>query len=134
MLRSLFLAGVTACFVFTGASASFAQSVNADQYEMGQVEGQRRHDDCWQGDRRDRRNCRNEPSARPNSNDAGVAIGAGIIGLTIGAIIIGAASDKKKREDARNYDRWLADCSRRYRSFDPRSGTYIGRDGRRYSC
>jgi BA14K-like protein len=26
------------------------------------------------------------------------------------------------------------DCARRYRSYDPASGTYMGHDGRRHSC
>ena len=29
---------------------------------------------------------------------------------------------------------WEARCSYRYRSFDPRSGTYLGYDGRRHYC
>jgi len=29
---------------------------------------------------------------------------------------------------------WLAYCSSRYRSFDPRTGTYMGYDGHRHPC
>ena len=29
---------------------------------------------------------------------------------------------------------WLDSCSRRYRSFDPASGTYVGFDGRVHPC
>lgn len=29
---------------------------------------------------------------------------------------------------------WLDSCSRRYRSFDPVSGTYVGFDGRVHPC
>ena len=29
---------------------------------------------------------------------------------------------------------WAAYCMSRYRSFDPASGTYLGRDGRRHYC
>lgn len=29
---------------------------------------------------------------------------------------------------------WYADCARRYQSFDPRSGTYLGHDGYRHLC
>lgn len=29
---------------------------------------------------------------------------------------------------------WYAYCSDKYRSFDPRSGTFIGRDGSRHTC
>ena len=31
-------------------------------------------------------------------------------------------------------DDWLAYCSSKYRSFDPRSGTYLGYDGLRHPC
>jgi hypothetical protein len=29
---------------------------------------------------------------------------------------------------------WVAACARRYRSFDPESGTYLGYDGYRHAC
>src|SRR6516165_2873520 len=29
---------------------------------------------------------------------------------------------------------WIASCARRYRSFDPASGTYLGYDGYRHYC
>ena len=29
---------------------------------------------------------------------------------------------------------WVAACARRYRSFDPDSGTYLGYDGLRHYC
>jgi hypothetical protein len=29
---------------------------------------------------------------------------------------------------------WLASCTKRYRSFDPISGTYLGYDRRRHYC
>lgn len=29
---------------------------------------------------------------------------------------------------------WIAYCSRKYRSFDPRTGTFLGYDGRRHPC
>lgn len=55
----------------------------------------------------------------------GGAAAAGIIGgLFLGAIIASEA----QRQQAINY------CASRYRSFDPGSMTYLGRDGRRYSC
>ncbi len=28
----------------------------------------------------------------------------------------------------------IADCARRFRSYDPNSQSYLGRDGRRHSC
>lgn len=58
----------------------------------------------------------------------GTAAGVGI-GLAAGAIIGGAiaASSARAQQNA-------AYCSRRYRSYDPRSGTYLNNDGNRYPC
>lgn len=55
----------------------------------------------------------------------GGAVAAGVIGgLIVGAIIAGEA----QRQQAASY------CARRYRSYDPYSRTFVGRDGRRYHC
>ena len=59
--------------------------------------------------------------ARP---DPGAAIAAGIIGLAAGAIIAGSASQ----------NRHVQRCLNTYRSYDPSSDTYVGRDGRRRLC
>ena len=58
----------------------------------------------------------------------GGAAGLGI-GLAAGAIIGGAiaASAAQANQNA-------AYCSQRYRSYDPRSGTYLSTDGNRYPC
>jgi hypothetical protein len=45
-------------------------------------------------------------------------------GLLLGAII----ANEAQRNQGANY------CAQHYRSYDPRSGTFVGRDGRRYSC
>ncbi|WP_291852615.1 BA14K family protein [Bradyrhizobium sp.] len=54
------------------------------------------------------------------------------IGLGVGAVIIGGAiaahAAEQQRRDAINY------CMQRYRSFDPYSMTYLGRDGFRRPC
>ncbi|UTV40488.1 BA14K family protein (plasmid) [Ensifer adhaerens] len=65
---------------------------------------------------------------------AGLAAGA--IGLALGAIIIGAAKEAERKREAEAYRRNDRDarCLARYRSYDPRSGTFIGRGGRRYEC
>ena len=57
--------------------------------------------------------------------DVGAAIGLGI-----GAAIIGGAiaAGEAQRRDSIGY------CMQRYRSYDPESMTYVGRDGRRRSC
>ncbi|CAN5293521.1 hypothetical protein BH10PSE10_BH10PSE10_26970 [soil metagenome] len=58
----------------------------------------------------------------------GTAAGVGI-GLAAGAIIGGAiaASSAQAQQNA-------AYCAQRYRSYDPRSGTYLSTDGNRYPC
>jgi hypothetical protein len=61
---------------------------------------------------------------RGSGGDGG-AVAAGVIGgLFLGAIIASEA----QRQQAIEY------CARRYRSFDPQSMTYLGRNGIRYRC
>jgi len=57
--------------------------------------------------------------------DIGAAVGIGI-----GAAIVGGAiaAQQAQQQDAIGY------CMRRYRSFDPESMTYLGRDGLRRPC
>jgi hypothetical protein len=55
----------------------------------------------------------------------GGAIAAGAIGgLILGAVI----ASEVQRQQAISY------CAQRYRSFDPNSMTYLGRNGQRYRC
>jgi hypothetical protein len=56
-------------------------------------------------------------------------IGLGI-GLGIGAAVIGGAiaAQEAQRRDAIGY------CMQRFRSYDPESMTYVGRDGLRHPC
>ncbi len=61
---------------------------------------------------------------RERRSDAGAAAAAGIIGLTTGAIIGGALSQQ---------NRGTVSCTR-FRSYNPATGTYVGRDGRRHYC
>lgn len=87
--------------------------------------------------RRQREECFNRHRPNNNNNDAdaiGAAIGVGIIGLTLGAIIAGAANDREKQQRIGEYDRWVSYCSNKYRSFDIRTGTFLGNDGRRHVC
>ena len=130
--------GMIACLVATGTGSSLAQSLQpiqsqdmAQAYEQG---WDRNCDDI--GNRRERMRCLNAPTKSPKSDDWGTAVGVGIIGLTLGAIIAGAASsaEKSKPRPVSDYDRWLAYCHSKHRSFDPDSGTFIGRDGRRQRC
>jgi hypothetical protein len=62
---------------------------------------------------------------RHHHNDAGAAIAGGILGLAAGAIIAGSVA---QNSNAVQY------CASRYRSYDPRSGTYLGYDGYRHAC
>jgi hypothetical protein len=71
--------------------------------------------------------------------DRGGEIAAGVLGgLALGAIIGSAASAPPPVYYAPgpNYaaDDWMAYCASKYRSFDPRSGTYLGYDGYRHPC
>lgn len=59
-----------------------------------------------------------------NDNGAGLAIG-----LAAGAIIGGAIAASSAQAN-----RNAAYCAQRYRSYDPRSGTYLNVDGNRYRC
>jgi hypothetical protein len=55
---------------------------------------------------------------------AGAAAAGAAIGLFLGAMMAAEA----QRQQAIEY------CMRRYRSYDPYSMTYLGRDGRRHRC
>jgi len=65
----------------------------------------------------------------------GRGIGPGIgLGLGIGsAVIIGGAIAAAEAEAAARRDA-VAYCMRRFRSYNPETGTYRGRDGRDYYC
>lgn len=59
-------------------------------------------------------------------NNDGAAVAAGVLGgLLLGAII---ANETQRSNRGVDY------CMRRFRSYDPRSGTYLGNDGYRHRC
>ena len=68
----------------------------------------------------------------------GSSIGAGIAGLAAGAIIGGIIANSQRqtyyemRPDT--MDEAISYCLRRFRSYDIRSGTYLGYDGMRHAC
>lgn len=75
---------------------------------------------------------------RRHHHHNGDAVAAGILGLALGAIIVGSAQRNHAQRDY-YYDRdpgrdHVRRCERRYRSYDRYSDTFIGRDGRRYYC
>jgi hypothetical protein len=57
----------------------------------------------------------------------GAAVGIGVGAAIIGGAIAASAAEQQ-RQQAVGY------CMQRYRSYDPNSQTYLGRDGMRYSC
>ena len=61
------------------------------------------------------------------SGNVGLGIGLGIGAAVIGGAIAASAAEQQRR-DAVSY------CMQRYRSFDPESMTYQGRDGFRRPC
>jgi hypothetical protein len=66
-----------------------------------------------------------------NNNDA---TAAAIIGFALGAAILGTQNDARMSygySQDRNHGRL---CSRKYRGYDFRSNTYLGRDGYRHYC
>ena len=85
-------------------------------------------------DRYERDSCERffRPEEAKKDDDLGAAIGVGIVGLAIGAIIAGAAEQDRAKKNER--DRWLQYCFAKYRSFDPQTGTFLARDGLRYPC
>lgn len=62
--------------------------------------------------------------------DDGAAVAAGIIGLALGAMATDA-SRRSYRGSSSSHVRW---CLSRYRSYDPDTDTYVGRDGHRHRC
>ncbi len=65
-------------------------------------------------------------------DDDSSSLAAGIIGFALGAAIVGSQA---QAEHARTADeRWDDYCSKKYRSYDPRSKTYLGYDGVRHYC
>ena len=66
--------------------------------------------------------------------DGGVGVGALVGGLVGGAIIAGAATAAAQQNAAAAQQQHVSYCAQRYRSYDPASDTFQGKDGRRYAC
>lgn len=64
---------------------------------------------------------------RGRGDGVGAAVGIGIGAAIIGGAIAASAAEQQRR-DAISY------CMQRYRSYDPDSMTYLGRDGLRRPC
>lgn len=61
---------------------------------------------------------------RGRGGDIGAGVAAGIIGLAIGGMI---AAEQNRQQN-------IGYCASRFRSYNPETGTYIGRDGRVRRC
>jgi opacity protein-like surface antigen len=74
------------------------------------------------------------PSRYYRRDDDG-AVAAGIAGLAVGALVGGALAQQQAAPVYVNPSQSaVAYCSQRFRSYDPRSGTYLGYDGFRHRC
>lgn len=65
------------------------------------------------------------------NNNNGAWIAAGIAGAALGAAGIGAANAQANQGAGADE---VAYCARRFKSYDPRTGTYLSTDGNRYPC
>ena len=63
----------------------------------------------------------------------GLVIGA-ILGFALGAAVVDSTEQQEYAMSRLNDPGWIAYCARRYNSFDPYTGTYLGRDGLRHFC
>jgi hypothetical protein len=85
--------------------------------------------------------------ATSNAGCYGCGVGAGVVGGVVAGAIIGGAIANSQRQyygGPGYYDEpveyapppgdGVAYCMQRFRSYDPRSGTYLGNDGFRHSC
>ena len=93
---------------------------------------------CWSRPSRDRgRGYRGDYHRRYYDNrryyrkrdNHGDAVAAGVLGFALGAAIVGASrSPNYGMSSHQQY------CASKYRSYDPRSDTYMGYDGYRHYC
>jgi len=72
--------------------------------------------------------------------DNGGAVAAGVVGLAAGALIAGAIANQAQAQAAPPpppgtvSPSVAAYCARKYRSYDPASGTFLANNGMRYVC
>jgi len=95
--------------------------------------------DRWRQERWEREQARRYYRAerrRDRSEAAAVAVGAGLLGvLAAGAIASQAQAQPALPRPPATVDPQLAAwCAKRYRSFDPVTGTFIGASGQRLVC
>jgi hypothetical protein len=61
-------------------------------------------------------------------------VAAGVVGGAVGTAGAIASAPFRSGNSYANMNGDASYCAQRYRSFDPASGTYLGRDGRRHLC
>ena len=66
--------------------------------------------------------------------DGGGAAVGGLVGGLIGGVIAAGAANAAAQQEAAAAQQHAASCAQRYRSYDPASNTFAGKDGRRYPC
>ena len=118
---------------FISAALAFTMLATSSVALAGTSEARQRNHGYYNNDdnghyyRRDRR------------HHNGNAAGAAILGFALGAIIVGSQQNRRSYD----YDRYdsrdatwdhIRRCEARYRSYDRRTDTFIGRDGREYYC
>ncbi|HVY85471.1 MAG TPA: BA14K family protein [Caulobacterales bacterium] len=70
-----------------------------------------------------------------NDHDSTAGLIAGVIlGFVLGAAVTDSQERQAYAQSHRDDRTWNDSCARRYRSFDPYSGTYLGTDGLRHYC
>jgi hypothetical protein len=73
-------------------------------------------------------------------HDNGAAVAAGVAGLAAGALIAGAIANQAQAQPAAPpppgtvSPSVAAYCARKYRSYDPATGTFLASNGMRYVC
>jgi hypothetical protein len=72
--------------------------------------------------------------------DNGAAVAAGVAGLAAGALIAGAIASQSQAQASAPPPPGVVDpqvaayCARKYRSYDPGTGTFLATNGMRYVC
>lgn len=68
-----------------------------------------------------------------NEQDFGSNVAASIFGLAAGAIVAGAVNNANNGYSYRGNNHVIA-CEQAYRSYNPRTDTFVGYDGRQHQC
>lgn len=143
-IKSVLKAGLAAAvlatsFIALPASAQAQSGVAADgSYQVADHRGNWRGGNDWRrhGNRHYGNRYYGGRGYYYNDNNWGGAAAAGVLGLATGAIIANSMNQPRYDDAPRYYagDDYIAYCSSRYRSFNPRTGTFTGYDGLQHRC